>query len=280
MLTRLRRGPSLSSTVHRRPAIAIDVPRMGTAFIVASTRPATALEVSASTVARVLRRCGLSRRGPAYAAADRPALRARGGRRSAAPGFQEAGPHSRPGAPHDRAALPPLQRRWLGVLARRRRRSPRVAYVELLPAEGRATARGFLRGALRWFRAHGVPVRRTPTDNGSAYRSRGFRAACRALHVSHRRTRPYTPRTNGKAERFIQTALREWAYRRPYYTSADRGGSPGLVGALQLRATAHEPQPAAPHESRPAGEQPHARSHLAHEERPPGILTDSLADVP
>jgi transposase InsO family protein len=99
----------------------------------------------------------------------------------------------------------------------------RVAYVELLPDEGQVAARRFLRGALRWFRAHGVRVRRILTDNGSAYRSRSFRAACRALRVTHRRTRPYTPRTNGKAERFIQTALREWAYRRPYYTSADRG---------------------------------------------------------
>src|SRR5262249_22068326 len=59
-------------------------------------------------------------------------------------------------------------------------------------------------------------------DNGSGYISHSFRATCRALHVAHHRTPPYTPRTNGKAERFIQTALREWAYRRPYYTSAER----------------------------------------------------------
>src|SRR5258708_1262772 len=98
----------------------------------------------------------------------------------------------------------------------------RVAYVELLPDEGQATARRFLRGALRWFRAHRVRVRRILTDNGSAYRSRSFRAACRALRVSHRRTRPYTPRTNGKAEGFIQRALGGGASGRPYYTSADR----------------------------------------------------------
>jgi transposase InsO family protein len=67
-----------------------------------------------------------------------------------------------------------------------------------------------------------VRVRRVLTDNGSCYRSVGFRATCRALRVVHRCTRPYTPRTNGKAERFIQTLLREWAYARPYYTSADR----------------------------------------------------------
>jgi transposase InsO family protein len=98
----------------------------------------------------------------------------------------------------------------------------RVAYVELLPDEGGATVGGFLRHALRWFRARGVRIRRVLTDNGSGYRSASFRATCRALHVRPRRTRPYTPRTNGKAERFIQTALREWAYARPYYTSADR----------------------------------------------------------
>ena len=60
------------------------------------------------------------------------------------------------------------------------------------------------------------------TDNGSVYISHSFRATCRGLHLRHRRTRPYTPRTNGKAERFIQTALREWAYVRPYYNSAER----------------------------------------------------------
>lgn len=98
----------------------------------------------------------------------------------------------------------------------------RVAYMELLADERGLTMSEFLRRALRWFRARGVPVRRILTDNGSGYLSRSFRATCRALHIGHRRTRPYTPRTNGKAERFIQTALREWAYRRPYYTSFDR----------------------------------------------------------
>jgi len=98
----------------------------------------------------------------------------------------------------------------------------RVAYMELLDDERGATMSAFLRRALRWFRARGVRVRRVLTDNGSGYLSRSFRATCRGLQVVHRRTRPYTPRTNGKAERFIQTALREWAYQRPYYTSADR----------------------------------------------------------
>jgi transposase InsO family protein len=98
----------------------------------------------------------------------------------------------------------------------------RVAYMELLADECGVTMSAFLRRALRWFRTRGVRVRRILTDNGSGYISRSFRATCRGLHVAHHRTRPYTPRTNGKAERFIQTALREWAYRRPYYTSFDR----------------------------------------------------------
>ena len=98
----------------------------------------------------------------------------------------------------------------------------RVAYIELLTDERGATMSAFLRRALQWFRARAVRVRRVLTDNGSGYVSRSFRATCRGLQVVHRRTRPYTPRTNGKAERFIQTALREWAYRRPYYASADR----------------------------------------------------------
>jgi transposase InsO family protein len=98
----------------------------------------------------------------------------------------------------------------------------RVAYVELLADERGLTVTGFLRRALHWFRTRGVKVQRVLTDNGSGYISRRFRATCRALHVGHHRTRPYTPRTNGKAERFIQTALREWAYVRPYYTSAER----------------------------------------------------------
>ena len=98
----------------------------------------------------------------------------------------------------------------------------RVAYMELLADERGGTMSAFLRRALRWFRGRGVRVRRILTDNGAGYLSRSFRATCRGLQVVHRRTRPYTPRTNGKAERLIQTALREWAYRRPYYSSFDR----------------------------------------------------------
>lgn len=98
----------------------------------------------------------------------------------------------------------------------------RVAYVELRPTATALDAIGFLRRAVRWFTRRGIRIERIMTDNGSAYVARPFAAACAQLGVRHLRTRPYTPRTNGKAERFIQTLLREWAYVRPYRSSAWR----------------------------------------------------------
>ena len=98
----------------------------------------------------------------------------------------------------------------------------RLAYTEILPSEGQHDTTAFLERALAWLARHGVAVQRVMTDNGSAYRSKLFAKALRAAGARHVRTRPYTPRTNGKAERFIQTSLREWAYGRPYACSEDR----------------------------------------------------------
>jgi transposase InsO family protein len=98
----------------------------------------------------------------------------------------------------------------------------RLAYVEVLPDERRQSVTGFLLRALRWFKSQGVRVERVMTDNGAGYVSRLFRKACRLLRLRHLRTRPYTPKTNGKAERFIQTLLREWAYALPYRSSESR----------------------------------------------------------
>ena len=84
------------------------------------------------------------------------------------------------------------------------------------------TVAGFLRRSLTWFARRGVVVQRILTDNGSAYRSHRLAALCRARRLGQRFTRPYTPRTNGKAERFIQTMLREWAYAVAYVSSAHR----------------------------------------------------------
>jgi transposase InsO family protein len=100
----------------------------------------------------------------------------------------------------------------------------RLAYAEVLADQRGETAVAFLRRALRFFASHGICVRRVMTDNGSAYVSKAHAIACRELGLKHLRTQPYRPRTNGKAERFIQTMLREWAYGRLYGTSAERIG--------------------------------------------------------
>jgi transposase InsO family protein len=98
----------------------------------------------------------------------------------------------------------------------------RLAYAEVLPDEKAATAIGFLRRALAFYRGYGIRVERVLTDNGSAYVSARHALACRKLGIRHLRTRPYRPQTNGKAERFIRTLLAGWAYGAVYRTSAER----------------------------------------------------------
>lgn len=98
----------------------------------------------------------------------------------------------------------------------------RLAYVEVLPDEKAQTAVLFLRRAVAFFKRFGVEVRQVMTDNGSAYVSTLHALACRALGLKHLRTRPYRPRTNGKAERFIRTLLSGWAYGAIYRSSAER----------------------------------------------------------
>jgi transposase InsO family protein len=98
----------------------------------------------------------------------------------------------------------------------------RLSYAEVLENEQALTAVGFLERALRWFERRGVRARRVMTDNGSPFVSKLWARTCRQHRLRAIRTRPYTPRTNGKAERFIQTLQREWAYGKPYKTSAGR----------------------------------------------------------
>jgi len=105
--------------------------------------------------------------------------------------------------------------------------SSRVAYAELLPDETAASAVAFLAHAVAWLAGLGVHVERVMTDNAFCYTQRQYAEAIAALGLRHLRTRPYTPRTNGKAERFIQTALRDWAYVRPYRSSRQRAGALG-----------------------------------------------------
>lgn len=106
----------------------------------------------------------------------------------------------------------------------------RLAYSEILPDEKRGSCLRFLFNALRFFQRLGVKVQRVMTDNGSSFRSRRYAKALRRLKIRHLRTKPYTPKTNGKAERFVQTSLREWAYARAYETSQQRAAE--LPGCL------------------------------------------------
>jgi transposase InsO family protein len=98
----------------------------------------------------------------------------------------------------------------------------RLAYVEVLADERAVTAVGFLRRAVEWFASMGVAVERVMSDNGSCYRSHAHASACRELGLRHLFTQPYRPRTNGKAERFIQTLQNRWAYGAIYANSAER----------------------------------------------------------
>jgi transposase InsO family protein len=98
----------------------------------------------------------------------------------------------------------------------------RLTYAEMLTADDAPACAAFLQRTLAWFRRRGIGIRRLLTDNALAYKSGVFTAVCRRWAVRQRFTRPYRPQTNGKAERFIQTLLREWAYRTAYRSSARR----------------------------------------------------------
>ena len=97
----------------------------------------------------------------------------------------------------------------------------RVSFAAIKPDETAASCVQFLREAVAWYAGMGVKIERVMTDNGTGYKN-AFKAACNELGIRHIRTRPYTPQTNGKAERFVQTSLREWAYARAYESSAQR----------------------------------------------------------
>jgi transposase InsO family protein len=98
----------------------------------------------------------------------------------------------------------------------------RLGFAEVMTDEKKASAIAFLEAAVAWYRRFNITVERVMTDNGSCYRSFAFRDACKQLGLKHIRTKPYTPKTNGKAERFIQSSLREWAYAKAYENSEQR----------------------------------------------------------
>lgn len=98
----------------------------------------------------------------------------------------------------------------------------RIAYTNMQPTERKECAIAFLQAAVAYYARLGITIKRLLTDNGAAFRSKAFARACAALQITHRFTKPYCPQTNGKAERFIQSALREWAYGFVYHHSNQR----------------------------------------------------------
>ncbi len=98
----------------------------------------------------------------------------------------------------------------------------RLGFADIMPDEKKASAVAFLEAAVAWYKRFDITVERVMTDNGSCYKSFAFRDACKDLGLKHIRTKPYTPKTNGKAERFIQSSLREWAYAKAYENSDQR----------------------------------------------------------
>jgi transposase InsO family protein len=98
----------------------------------------------------------------------------------------------------------------------------RLAYTEILADETKDTAVAFLARAAAWYAAAGITIERILSDNGSCYRSRDWAATCAALGITHQRTRPYRPQTNGKVERYHRTLASEWAYARPYRSETER----------------------------------------------------------
>ncbi|ETH93269.1 transposase, IS481 family, partial [Bordetella pertussis STO1-CHOC-0019] len=147
-------------------------------------------------------------------------LRASGPRRSAAHRHQEAGTYPAPWPPgHRRDTVEGAGWDFVFVAIDDH---ARVAFTDIHPDERFPSAVQFLKDAVAYYQRLGVTIQRLLTDNGSAFRSRAFAALCHELGIKHRFTRPYRPQTNGKAERFIQSALREWAYAHTYQNSQHR----------------------------------------------------------
>ena len=115
----------------------------------------------------------------------------------------------------------------------------RLAYAEQLPDEHGRTAASFLERALGFFAAHGISVVRVMTDNGSPYVSSAFATVLAERRIRHLRTRPYTPRTNGKAEAMVKVLINSWAYARPYESSAERGEALGVFLDFYNRERPH-----------------------------------------
>ncbi len=203
------------------PALALAIVELRRRFLT-QARIARSLKVSASTVGRVLRRAQLSRWSDL--APSEPVVRYE---------------HEHPGdlVHIDTKKLGRIERMSHRVTGNRRDSvdgagweylfvavddHARLGFTQMKPNERSSCAVAFLRASVKYFAGLGVTMRRVLTDNGPAFRSRKFADACRKLGLRHHFTRAYRPQTNGKAERFIQSALREWAYGIPYHHSGER----------------------------------------------------------
>lgn len=216
-----------SSAPHRRPTrtpakVEAQIGRLRRLRFT-STRIASALRMPVSTVCAVLKRIGLNR----LSKLEPPEPPNRYCRRH--PGelvhvdvkklgrFRQPGKRALGNGPGRRSARAGWEAVHVCVDD-----ATRLAYVEVLPNELATTTVGFLQRAIAWFAERGVDVREVMSDNGSPYRSKLWAIECQHQRIEHIRTRPYRPRTNGKAERFIQTMLREWAYAATYRSSTHR----------------------------------------------------------
>ncbi len=224
--SRPHRSPLSISAAKRRRIVALRRKRLTGAQI------AKQVGVSASTVSKVLREEGLSR------AKDLDPVEPERRYQRERPGelvhldTKKLGRFQRPGhrkTGNRRVDSPGAGWEFIHVAIDDR---SRVAYSERHGDERALTAVAFLKAVTAYYARFGVRIERVMTDNGSCYRSRLFRRACRRLGIRQLYTRPYRPRTNGKAERFIQTLLREWAYARSYRCSEQRAGhlAPWLHG--------------------------------------------------
>lgn len=219
-----------SSRPHRSPHAT--PARVVTRILRLRTRRLTGPEIAdqlglpPSTVGRVLQRAGMGRlKGPATASGpryerDTPGelvhVDTKGLDRFTAVGHRIHGNRSKAGRQTG------LGKEYLHVAVDD---ASRLAFAELHPRQDGATCAAFLRHAHQWYAALGIDMRGLMTDNAKAYTSRVAQAVLEARDIRHLRTKPYRPQTNGKAERFIQTALRRWAFKRPYRTSTHRAAA-------------------------------------------------------
>ncbi len=184
-------------------------------------RIAQAIGVSKSTVGRVLKRAGLSRLSDLDPA--EPVVRYE----HAHPGdlihidTKKLGRIQRMGKRIPGSSHTPIKAGWEYLFVAIDDHA-RIGFTDIYPDETKASATQFVQNTVAYFHSLGVQPRRILTDNGSSFRSKPFAEACGQLRLKHRFTRPYRPQTNGKAERFIQSALREWAYGIPYNHSSER----------------------------------------------------------